>query len=330
MRILMTGLTARSVGSEKLRYDYLTFAFILRDALVELGHTVEMRTTEIGEALSGFDKILVCASLLSSQGSRHVHRAGDVLARYPEKCMLYFDDWSVEKLGYDTNMICNRHWERHTKKFREKEYATVGPEWTECIRMAYLRLIAPEGCPWKVIAPMFPWGDHERLMRGNIKAELIALDPSGMVKVPEFIFKGPRKKRWVMASLSDHTDFLKKYPGSWPVDQLGNKRQDQPVVTEQEVVQAYAESWGVLSPAYQKAGCGWWRARYNYAAATKSVMFCGNMDGSQIGEPFTKSRWLVEKMDEGELAELASEQSNLFKSLTWDRDKFLKELSRVL
>jgi hypothetical protein len=329
MKILMTGLTARSVNSNRLKYDYLTFCFILRDALIELGHTVEMRTTEIAESLSGYDKILVCASLMSSLSSRHVHRVGDVLVRYPEKVTLYFDDWSVEKLGYDTGMITTRHWERHTKEFRKNEYSIISTGWIEKIRQAYMRLIDPAGCPWQVIAPMFPWGDHQRLMRDNVKAELIALDPSGMVKVPEFSAKYPTR-RWIMASLSDHASFLKKNAPRWPVTQLGNKRQDQPVVDEAAVVQSYAESWGVLSPAYQKAGCGWWRARYNFAAATKSIVFCGSADGSQIGEPYNKSVWSIEGRSDEDLTKLAQEQYECFTSQTWSREKFLKELANAL
>lgn len=331
MKILMTGFTARSVESKRLRYDYVTFCFLLRDALRVLGHQVEMRKVEMGEDLSSYDRAFVCVSLLSSLSSLHPHTAAYVLRTLGDKCFLYCDDWSIEKFGYDWGRKLGPDWEKYLK-FRSEVGALSKEQQSEFHDT--LKQVISGQCPWPIIAPMFPWGDHGELLRGSgVNAKLLPVDPTGFHYAQFDDLRKPidsvvRKRQWVLATLQDHDQWLKKVRPTWPVEGVGNKRKEQEVVPEAYVRRMYEDSWGVLSPKYAKAGCGWWRTRYQFAALAGAVLLCDEKDAP--GEPYRKSCFNIEHRDDKELRDLARDQQDCFFSQVWTHDRFLNSLKEIL
>src|SRR4051812_9149910 len=49
MKILFTGFTSRTIGSDRNQYDYTSNVFVLKRALELAGHTVEARAVSIEE-----------------------------------------------------------------------------------------------------------------------------------------------------------------------------------------------------------------------------------------------------------------------------------------
>jgi hypothetical protein len=151
-----------------------------------------------------------------------------------------------------------------------------------------------------VLAPMFPWGDHEFLMRGNYNANLVTVDPSRWVKYPTVFIPTfyNKTKQWVMAALSDHTRWINKQGFELPVQYVGNKRMgDGFVLTENMTIELFAKSFGVLSCGYPSAGSGWWRTRYLNSAWAESIIYSDPRDAAIMGEAYQGTPAEFEALD---------------------------------
>ena len=73
MKILMTGMSARSVGSTKIRYDFFNVPDLLMRVLTDEGHEVHMRVVDVDESddLAEYDRV-ICQPGMG--GKRHVTR----------------------------------------------------------------------------------------------------------------------------------------------------------------------------------------------------------------------------------------------------------------
>lgn len=180
------------------------------------------------------------------------------------------------------------------------------------------------------VCPMYRWGDHEiaqgLLPEGSM--ELIPLDPSeiayDVVKawresddhadVPQEF----KKREWLLSALVAHDGWLKKQKFEWPVWNTGSRNMikkmgtGERVFSEVDVVQRYAERWGVLSPPYREhAGCGWWRSRFIYAAATGSVLVAHPTEVGVLGYPYSVTAEEAEGMTDAGLQHVASTQAEV-------------------
>src|SRR5688500_14669700 len=164
----MTGVSARSVGSTKIRYDFVALSDLLHDALEELGHEVDRRVVGIdpSDGLEQYDKGLVLVNWASSLSSMHVHEAGLALERLGDRAILYVDDWRTESLGDDLDHHVRRDhgWEHHTKKFRKDLYDKLTAGQVEAVRDRLLRIIDPSLPPQPLLIPQHPWGDISRYL----------------------------------------------------------------------------------------------------------------------------------------------------------------------
>jgi hypothetical protein len=141
----------------------------------------------------------------------------------------------------------------------------------------------------------------------------------------------------VLASLGDHSKWADSLGAAWPIREVGpgrktrggNRGDGGKVVSEREVVEAYASARGVLSPPYASAGSGYWRVRYNYAAAVGAIIYCGLDDGEAIGPSFTNDIRDIETATDAELDDLAGRQRAQLQSWEMPRDEVLQTLDKV-
>lgn len=346
MKILMTGANARSIGSERVRYDYVQFHRMMRRGLEDLGHEVDMKPVLTQDDLVGYDRALVHVGAPSSLSNGYLPGAALTLAAYGEDARVYVDDWSAERLADDIAAHVEREkgWDRHLQVFRPKEWGRLRPVEVRKARAALLQFLDPV-CPYPILGPFFNWGDKTNFFRTGkrvINAIPVALDPSPMMPDPDILGAVPirRERRWVLATLQNHDKFLANLEhaeGSheWPVEVLGAAKKavggvraaDMPsVVPESQVIERYGEVWGVLSPWYKTAGSGWWRARFNYAAQMGSILFCGDVDGAAIGDSFTNAVDVIEEATTRDLADLADRQAGQLWAHESSRDEFLETL----
>jgi hypothetical protein len=329
MKILITGFTQRMCNSQKLRYDYLTSVYILADALRESGHEVDHRAVKFGEDLSSYHLALVGIGPPKSLTARHTHEACWTLLK-AKRAITYCDDWSIAVAGGNmmSALRCMPQWSEFMK-FSEPE--------KEAVVAGLTKILAGD---YPMLAPMFPWGDHTKLVRNNLdNMRVFAWDPTPLVNIKLPYFISLRQRRWVYATLQDHNDWLKTMNPQWPVCRLGAKSAGDTYYPEAEVLENYATSWGVLCPEYKSAGSGWWRVRYHHAAVLGNVLKCGLTDAlsmdfyqSKAGHsPYSYRISEIEKMDTANLHDLAEWQSKWFFDHTVnDRAQTLAHIDNAL
>lgn len=346
MKILMTGMSARSVGSTKIRYDFFNVPDLLRRILIEEGHEVDMRVVGIDESdtLEEYDRILCQLNWASSLSSMHAHENGLAMWRanaIPGRLRVYVDDWRTEVLADDIwyHLHQDKGWTRHTEKFRPKEYARLTEEQRQNVRLAYRQLIVGEysrGMTTPLLAPFFPWGTGPEgffgVARERLAVDFHTWDPSPWVEehgawpAAQELYGASherhpfvnREHQWVLASLQNHDRWLKKLDPLWPVYQMGGVKKGgggiraggpDKVVPEHAVVRAYSMSQGLLSPPYKSAGSGYWRVRFNYAVLAGTIIYPGMADGEAIGPAFTNELADIEAATDDERADLVVRQA---------------------
>lgn len=340
MKILVTGMTGRMCGNERRAKKPPLYgrmqAVMYADELDAMGHDVHQGLIEWGEDLSGYDKIFVGITLLSSLTCGHFLEMAWILYAYPEKVILYVEDWSVEKLTHDwLGKLSDENWRKHLK-WRGWDPDDCEP-WGSMARGALLRVITGDKCPWRVVASMFPWGDHGALMGPSY--DVVALDVSPLIEYPRNLrgeiawpLKGnsnfPNKeRRWVLGALSEGTHkWADKQGFSWPVVKFGRDTK----IPERELVQHYATNWGVLCPPYKKSGTGWWRNRYNWSAHVGSILLCHESDGWPMGDWYCCSARHIESASDATLREIAANQREFVQKYTWSREQFRDEMGAIL
>jgi hypothetical protein len=342
MKILMTGMTARAVGSTKVKYDYISLPAMYRDALRELGHEVDMRTTRHEEDLDEYDRALVLVNWVSSLSSGHSHETGLALAKLGDRAILYVDDRaaSIITKDIDVAVLNDAAWEKHTRGFRGREYATMTSEQVDLTREALSRIALPN-CPWPMLTAMYDWGDHSKFFGASRVApgfELITVDPTAILP-PAEVWDRERQRAWVIAMFQNPQKWLTEVAPTWPVTQYGGDPKprgggahgtDHPVIPEAELIQAYADHRGMLVPPSKTDGSGWWRVRYAYALLAGAIVFPPPLDGEAIGPSFTNSLEDIEAASDDELEALAQRQREQMAAWTWPKDKFMFELEKAV
>jgi hypothetical protein len=332
LKILMTGMSARSVGSTKVRYDFVALSDLLHRALEELGHEVVRRVVSVdpSDTLDEYDRVMILVNWVSSLSSMHVHEAGLAMARAGDRALYYVDDWRTESLGDDIEHHVKRDngWANHTGRFRKDYYDQLQPTQVAEIREHYLRLIAdPSGQrPLPLMIPQHPWGHIDKYLsvsKQPLNVRPLTFDPSPLVEVPDVgRLRRGRPRQWVLATLQNHDRWLKKLGNEWPVLQLGGAKKRgggvrvkgmSPVVPERDVVRAYGFNRGMLVAPYKNAGSGWWRPRYTFALEQGAVVYVGaDEDAAALGFDFDLNLDEIEKMNDRELDRLADTQREQF------------------
>ena len=170
--------------------------------------------------------------------------------------------------------------------------------------------------PWPItLVPKFTWGDGSKVTHTLTSREWCYADLSPYAE--EFNTPIPsddvRSKQWILGVLSDQHKWLEKMGLSWPVEYIGGRASKADTkLTERELVERYANSWGVLSPKYPHAGSGWWRNRVVYTARTRSLMLADPAEVAPLGGPFLVKASEVEAMNGSQLRELADAQHDTF------------------
>jgi len=345
VKILMTGMAARGVGSTRTKHKIASLPDVIAAALRELGHEVDGPRRVEGRGDVRADAILVQVGWSSSLSSTYAHEAGALMgaaASVGVPLLRYVDDWRSQWLADDVagHVVSDRGWRNHTEKFRRDVYRELKPYTRDLVREG---LAATLDAP--VLVPTMGWGDPQKF-DSSAKARLsrvVGWDPQRLVPydVPEWPEDFRRARRWVVASLQEHDRWVSDQHLTWPVVRMGANPKlpggvpvagaTNRVRPEGEVLQAYADAWGVLSPAYASAGSGYWRTRWFQAMLSGAILWPGSADSEAIGGAFSGMDPAdVEVMRESDLQELAAAQSDRIWETSWTREEALGELDAIV
>lgn len=327
MKILMTGFTARHVGSTRLRYDYLNIPRMLAATLRELGHEVEQRRVTPGEQLRGYDLALVGIIPPNKLVATYQYGALWTLRVMESRALLFPDDWTIVGLRSGLRVVSDQ--------LKASDFRLDRPNKDRAIRLRKqlyrtLDLLAGPNCPWSVLVPLFGWGNIKELLAEVLDANAYTWDPSSLVSPSRSLPRGPgpRLRRWILGSLANHEPWVRNLKLRWPVRYYGNAKLNQHVLPEVVLIEEYANCWGVLAPRYPKVGCGWWRVRYLHAVWARSVLYCDRADAVKIG-PSYELPSNVEELTDAKLAEIADRQREELNRTIASRASVLDRLDMI-
>lgn len=353
LKILATGNTAMAIDSNKRMNVYLSNLNLGIEGLRRLGHDVDHRPVRIGEDFAEYDRVIVYLIPITSFVATYVYGSLWALSQRPD-AIIGVTDLEVRDLCNSFKVVARdeeRLWRRITqgKGFRAigadtkilTEHRKRGHYKQEIARL--IQECASGHLPFPVVAPIFAWGDVNKLLVDC--ADLRCYDPSKLVDM-KWIREGrnvasprTRKKQWVFGGLIKSPKTLERLgladpededADGWPVQMFGPGTPNG-FVTEDKLMDAYAESWGVTGRTYSARGCGWWRIRWIEAYGLKNVVAMDEREAAAL-DPKGKIEWRapeIEKMTRHELIDLSEEWTRHLRSKFLTTDETLAQVHDV-
>jgi hypothetical protein len=326
LKILMTGATSQQIGNGT-RLGYGPVIDLFRDALIDAGCEVHHRRFQPNDDLSEYDCAIVGQNPMNALTATYLYGALDVLGRARQNkvgLLLSVDDWQLGLLhtGRRTILRDQRRLAREQIRGARRDL-----DWAmDNLDRLMVVVRALEERPWPAtIVPKFGWGDASPLLAQIPARRHVTVDPSSYAtEYPTTIPDDQdRYGAWVLGILSDQREWVSKLGLSWPVSYTGGKKSkaDQPM-KEVDLVQRYAQCWGVLSPPYKQLfGTGWWRNRFVYAARTQGILYADPAEAGVIGDAYKLDPAEVEKLPVPQLRELADAQRSQLESWQWPKEQ---------
>ena len=297
MKILITGVTETHNNHPQRASStkFVSIPELMREAYISLGHEVDHDYVRNDTNLDKYDKVFLYAYPLD-HNAMHVAGALRVLhERFDTRICL--DDWSFQNI-----------------------FST----WAEKISPDMLR-------QHEWIAPLFPWGNPKKM--GLDVESILRWDPSPLYEMPACHQQAwqQRKTEWYNASLSTVAhEWAAAQNLAWPIHGIGGKALGQPRMLESDIVWEYGGYKGVLCPAYEHAGCGWWRVRYLHAAHAGCILGGSVNELGLIGEAYCYTLNEIERMSEERLQLLAAEQCIQLLDRLASKEQTLEDLESLL
>lgn len=320
-RILQTGFSTQHVG-RGTRFKYDPVAKLFADALRHYGYDVEHRQVIPDEDLSSYDAVFSGMSPLNSLSARYEYGGLDAIgrAREADKAVLfYIDDWqthliqsSARTMIKDPNRLV-----RPTFNGANKSGATCRIDFDWAVEnldrlMVTVNSLVEDAWPTTVMA-LYDGGDWAKFdARMPARTSVVGVDPTPFYTPYDTVIPedDARSRDWVFGVLSDQRKWIDKLDIKWPMAHRGGKasKSEDGGMPETELVQMYADSWGVLSCPYWHSGSGWFRIRHEHAMGTKSILYSEN-ELSFISDVFDVKIPEVEAMSNKQLRDLADAQA---------------------
>lgn len=340
----MTGFTPRATGSERLLYSLMSNLDVLKAALIQAGHTVDHRTVHVGETglAEQYDRAIIAIAVPQSLSSRYLFGAMWTMNQFPiNRIRFTVDDWLLGQLESQLSSGL-REPEKRLYRLDNRWDLELAKPHTE-IWKKWFCFMRDES--YKLLLPAFPWAKTSK-MTPKLKCQGVIYDPTPMaltnpkamcgasepVVIPE-VAAADRERKWTLAAMRDVKSWLdtktKKQPFTWPLEQVGNKRQGQPVLKEVDLLtKVYPYRWGIVGAPYGAgvAGGGGWRARYIHSALTNSILLLDSEEGTAAGGPYYQFSKKIEDMSTDQLFDTAAAQKAHLLAKTWSQDELVTNL----
>lgn len=273
-KILITGMNKLQVTEDfykeqqlKVIPSHTSLIACLRD----MGYDVIQRHVEIGESLSEFDKVIVFIHNPAGFAGYVYNALWAIYKR--QDCIMAFDDWQIDSIYNGITSLKDP--EKMFRSYVKDGHKNI-PENIQKYEKQFLKAIEIiESKNNKTLISAFAGGDlkilldHPNLYSYNPNPYHIHRQPTGFLdeKQRVFNFAGlvqDKTKKWLKAQGVDST--------GWELKKYGSRKDGQDRVTEDVMVNIYAQQWGILMPGYFHAGSGWWRARPVQVADADSIL----------------------------------------------------------
>ncbi len=335
MNILITGMTSRHTGGNVSKM--LTVIEPMKLILTTMGHKVYQHSSTVGQDLSMYDKIFLFLFPVEKMGATRRFGALDVIARYPEKTIISFDDWQYYQFQ---NMIrscvqSGRFWNWVDKfpGFITKADLTAilsgGKEVRD--RLMQVADALSDNLQLPVCIPKFGWGDNSKI-KAMTSDQVFTFDPS--LFAIDYVLDNydlefnpiVKCRNWVVGSLFAHDTYVKNLKYKWPILRYGHKK-TQKVLTEEELCIVYQNHWGIISPCYPTSGDGWWRARFIFGYMFENIILASPTEMNNkcfLPESFN------EDMSDKELESVAGFQKGFLDSYFEKKESVIATFDKIL
>lgn len=323
MKILVTGMTAKQVGSTRafdLSRNCLTVVHHLREG----GHEVDWRPVVPGEDLSAYERVVTYLGPPNALSSIHLYGVLWALHSRPD-ALFALCDWQIRQIVTGTRSVVKSGIETMFKEILQRNHREEARAIQDQLFETLKELTDETGKGKRIcLTPLFGKGNPEKLGFVPVK-KFVTFDPTvywiqqyegvltekGVLDVnrPRSIIT-PKAKQWVHASLLNKDSWVEKQRFNWPVLSYGNKKQNQPRVPEVELLPIIAGSWGLISAPHYQPSSGWWRVRFANAYACRTIVF-GDLREMEVvygGGNFPRYYGEVERMNDGQLQRMVDTQ----------------------
>lgn len=317
-RILQTGFTGQHTGSvPRLKYDPV--AKLYKDMLEYAGYEVDNRPVTFDDTdVSSYDALFFGLSSMNSFTARWQYTGLAALQNAHEAgvpVVYYIDDWKSHGIVGGAKGVAEKPTRFAQVLFGKDAKKADELAWVHAnqdkIVSAASRLANEQ---WgTLVMPVYRDGDwHKFDEKFPDYKQMVGIDPTAFYTPYDTVIPedSDREKSWVFGILSDQRKWLDKLNLEWPLAHRGSRasKAEDGGMPEPELVQMYADSWGVLSCPYWHSGSGWFRIRHEHAMGTRSVLYSEG-ELSFISDAFDVSVAEVEAMNSTQLRNLADAQS---------------------
>lgn len=340
MKILITGFTPRTTGSDKLTYSIMSNVTPLVKVLRMLGHTVESKPVVVeSEIEKEYDLAFVAITVPQSLSSRYVYGALWAVERFGvERTRFFMDDWLATQIQSQFQSAL-RNPERRLYSLSNRFCFEAAKRHTD-VWLKWFQFLSTQ--KYQLLIPAFPWARPKLLLPKLQNIQPVIFDPTPLALIDPEVTCGStqpieltllppeqRERKWTLAAMRDIRDWFAKQRFEWPVEKLGNKRMQERIVTERELLNIYGQRWGVLGAPYGStvAAGGGWRARYIHAAITHSVLLLDTEEGRTAGKPYELWKYKVEKASTDQLVDIAEAQREHLFNNTWTLDQLKQNIN---
>jgi hypothetical protein len=348
-RILQTGFTTQQIGRDN-RYKYDSTPRMYKAALEQYGYDVDLRKAEPDEDISGYDAVFVGVAPLNGLGSRYCYSGLNVIRQAQQQgkaVVLFPDDWQTHLVlsGARTMLREPKRMVKPTFNGENASGATARVDFDWAVENLDSLIETADwlvNTPWPVaVMPLYDGGDWARFYPRMPKFDrLVGVDPSPFGTLYDTVIPADedRKRSWAFGVLSDQRKWLDKLQPGWEVAHHGGRASKSEVggLKDSELVQEYANSWGVLSCPYWHNGGGWYRIRHNQAMNTGSLLYSEG-ELSFISDAFDFDIHDAEGWSNAQLRERANAQRDAWLARVPTKDEaaarlgdaFAEEIARV-
>lgn len=338
MKILFTGSTAKQTDDlawQRARVKRIDDSSIICNSLRKQGYTVDRKKIKWGEDLSEYDLAIVGMGCFGSNNySGDIFNSIYALQQIPNS-LVFYEDWKIESnISSFNGMLKKGILEKAVaKKWSNGDYFYGGvdnPNFDiEACKQVLLNL---SNGFYDALIPAFDWGNKD-IVRKIIKSKNIYnldLTPYVIENWEINIKPEPqeKKKEYMLASLVDHSRWVKKSGVRWKVIYYGAKsiKDSIKLDSETDVYNECGKYWGILCPEYPHSGSGWFRIRYIYSALQRSIIYASLNDLMALGITWKR----LENLSDDELIEYANEQRKAIFAHSWNKEKFDNEIVKIV
>lgn len=325
-KYLVSGFLSRQCNPSKNSRDVMV-AWLLAEALRDMGHEVEHRNPTMNEDYSEFDQVFLGLAALHSVGCNRSYGWLAAYLKAYDKVTLYIDDVDTAKVLSGIRVIANDPW-KLTKpfyKYRLEYEQASEPQWHDWL-MQGVMMLRDNAWP-RVIVPMFPWGDVTKYQSQLPNAtELIPLDLSSYV--PHYVSEeewNPEPKRQWVTEMEDSNRWFQQQRPVYQLKRFGKDFEKRP--TDHGLALEYADSWGVIEQGLDN---GFFHSRMAYAAQARTLFVTRWQNVQSLGDAYALLPDAAAGFTLEQREEWATAQRDTFFNNIWVRREVKDKFSELL